>query len=290
MFVVSGASGQVGRAAAMSLVGAGHRVRALVIDEKEQAEWDALGQQSAVVDFNNADTLLRPLEGAEGVFLMLPPNYQAQAGYAQARSMLTGFVQALQLARPEKVVALSSIGAHRTSNLGLIEQSYIFEQVFKDNQVPACFLRPAWFMQNVAWQLPHAASSGKLESYLTPLDRKIPMTSAVDVGLKIAQLLVSNINAGILEIEGPSRYSPRDVAAVVANALGRPVSAVEIQRSEWRSRFIHEGTKDPAERIAMLDGFNSGWIDFEGGEIPHEIMSAAIENVVASAVQRIGLL
>ena len=29
---------------------------------------------------------------------------------------------------------------------------------------------------------------------------------------------------------------------------------------------LDEGKKHPKPRIEMLDGFNEGWIDFEGGE------------------------
>jgi NAD(P)H dehydrogenase (quinone) len=30
--------------------------------------------------------------------------------------------------------------------------------------------------------------------------------------------------------------------------------------------FTAQGMKDPIPRIQMLDGFNEGWIEFEGGE------------------------
>ena len=34
-------------------------------------------------------------------------------------------------------------------------------------------------------------------------------------------------------------------------------------RRDWEALFKAQGTVDPSARIDMLDGLNSGWIDFE---------------------------
>jgi NAD(P)H dehydrogenase (quinone) len=68
----------------------------------------------------------------------------------------------------------------------------------------------------------------------------------------------------ILEIEGPKRYSPNEAASLLRAAIGRPVSAYAVPRDQWEALFRAQGTAWPPPRIAMLDGFNSGWIDFEG--------------------------
>jgi hypothetical protein len=50
-----------------------------------------------------------------------------------------------------------------------------------------------------------------------------------------------------------------------------------VPRETWADLFVSQGMKDPQPRIRMLDGFNDGWIEFEGdaaaivkGEIPLE--------------------
>jgi hypothetical protein len=72
------------------------------------------------------------------------------------------------------------------------------------------------------------------------------------------------IDRRIVELEGPARVSPDDIAAAFSVALRRNVRAEPVPRSAWPARFGAEGTAWPAPRCEMLDGFNSGWIDFEG--------------------------
>jgi NAD(P)H dehydrogenase (quinone) len=55
-------------------------------------------------------------------------------------------------------------------------------------------------------------------------------------------------------------------ARTFAAILGRPVRAEEVPRETWGALFRSQGAKDPVPRIQMLDGFNQGWIAFEGDE------------------------
>ena len=41
--------------------------------------------------------------------------------------------------------------------------------------------------------------------------------------------------------------------------------AEAVPREKWGSIFRAQGMRDPIPRIQMLDGFNEGWIRFEGG-------------------------
>jgi NAD(P)H dehydrogenase (quinone) len=37
-----------------------------------------------------------------------------------------------------------------------------------------------------------------------------------------------------------------------------------VARETWGALFTGQGMKDPMPRVQMLDGFNEGWIEFEG--------------------------
>ncbi len=39
-----------------------------------------------------------------------------------------------------------------------------------------------------------------------------------------------------------------------------------VPRASWEALFRAQGMKNPVPRMQMLDGFNDGWIEFEGGE------------------------
>jgi NAD(P)H dehydrogenase (quinone) len=68
----------------------------------------------------------------------------------------------------------------------------------------------------------------------------------------------------VVELEGPERVSQHRIAAELAKALHGPVRAEAVPRESWEAIFRAQGMRDPIPRIRMLDGFNEGWIKFEG--------------------------
>jgi hypothetical protein len=70
----------------------------------------------------------------------------------------------------------------------------------------------------------------------------------------------------VVELEGPYRVTPEEIAATFADPPGHPVRTGAVPRETWESLFKSQGMKNPAPRIQMLDGFNEGWIEFESGE------------------------
>jgi len=138
------------------------------------------------------------------------------------------------------------------------------EQALGTLPLPVTFLRSAWFMENAAWDLPAARDTGVIPSFLQPLDRKIPMVGTADVGRVAAELLQDSRKGNrVVELEGPGRMSPDDIAAGYAHLLGRTVSSRAVPRDTWEALFRSQGMRNPTPRMRMLDGFNEGWITFE---------------------------
>ena len=53
----------------------------------------------------------------------------------------------------------------------------------------------------------------------------------------------------------------------------------------WEALFRSQGMKQPMPRIRMVDGFNEGWIDFEGGG-EHRRGAIALDAVIAGLVNK----
>jgi len=131
--------------------------------------------------------------------------------------------------------------------------------------MPITFLRPAWFMDNAAWDITAARASGIIPSFLQPLDRPLPMVASIDVGRTAAGLLQEKwIGHRIVELEGPRRVSPQDLAACLSTLLGREVRSHAVPRETWETLFRSQGMRNPTPRMRMLDGFNEGWLRFTG--------------------------
>ena len=266
MYAIMGITGQVGSAAALTLLVAKRPVRAMVRDANKGAAWAKRGCDVAIADINDAAALTAAFTGAEGVFVLIPPIFDPTPGYPEVRAIVAALKEALEAARPAKVVCLSTIGAQATQP-NLLNQLGIMEQVLGRLPVPIAFLRAGWFMENSAWDVVPALETGVIPSFLQPLNKPVPMVATADIGRVAAELLREHWSGRrIVELEGPHRITPNEIAVTFSKVLGRPVRTELVPRDSWEALFASQGMKNPAPRIQMLDGFNAGWIEFDGGE------------------------
>jgi hypothetical protein len=61
-----------------------------------------------------------------------------------------------------------------------------------------------------------------------------------------------------------------------------------VPRETWEPLFRSQGMKNPGPRIRMLDGFNEGWIEFEGGEAGSRKGNVAVGAVLKTLIERQG--
>ncbi|SAL04004.1 NmrA family protein [Caballeronia arationis] len=264
MYAITGITGQVGGALANALLEKNVAVRAVVRDADKGRAWAARGCDMALARMDDAASLAEAFRGAEGVFILPPPEFDPAPGFPEARAVIDAVKSALEAARPAKVVCLSTIGAQAEQS-NLLTQRTLMEEALGDLPMPVAFLRPAWFMENAAWDVASARDEGVIRSFLQPLDKPVPMIATADIGRVAAQMLMENWHGRrIVELEGPQRVTPNDIADTFARILGRPLRAEAVPRETWGALFRSQGTRDPMPRIQMLDGFNEGWIEFEG--------------------------
>ena len=262
MHAISGITGNVGGALARTLLADGQRVRAVVRDERKSRYWSALGCEVAIAEMEDPKGLTAAFTGAETAFILPPSEFDPLPGYPEARKVIDAVAAALLTARPARVVCLSTIGADATQD-NLLSQRTLMEATLSHLPMPVTFLRPGWFLENAALDVASARDTGVIHSFLAPLDRSFPMVATQDVGRVAAKLLQeSSHGKRVVQLEGPRRVSPNDIAAAFAKTLEKPVRAEIVPRESWESLFRSQGMKHPYPRMRMLDGFNEGWIDF----------------------------
>jgi len=288
MYAITGITGKVGGALAQTLLSANQPVRAVVRDPGRAQAWAERGCEVAAANLDDAASLAAAFEGVDGVFFLPPSEFDPLPGFPEARAVIDAVKTALKSAHPGKVVCLSTIGAQATQS-NLLTQRTLMEQALSELPMPVAFLRPGWFMENAAWDVGPARDEGVVHSFLQPLDKAVPMVATADVGRVAAQLLQETWSGKrVVELEGPQRVSPNDLAAAFAEILGRPVRAEAVPRETWGALFRAQGTKDPMPRIQMLDGFNEGWIDFEGDEATVVKGRVELETVLRGLVSQAG--
>jgi len=266
MHAITGITGNVGGAVARALLTAGHAVRAVIRDPRKAAVWEALGCDVSLADMNDAAALASAFKAASDVFVLLPPSFDPSPDFPETRAIVAALRRALAAARPGKVVCISTIGA-QAKRENLLTQLTIMEDSLGDLPMPITFLRPAWFMENCSWDVAPARDTRVISSFLQPLEKPVPMVATADVGRVAAELLQETwTGRRIIELEGPTRVTPNQIAATFAEIFSHPVQAEAVPRQTWEQLFKSQGMKHPEPRIHMLDGFNQGWIEFEQDE------------------------
>jgi len=284
MFAVMGVTGKVGGAVARHLRAAGAPVRAIVRDQAKGSVWAEAGCEVAIATLDDERSLAMAFAGASGVFAMLPPQFDPAPDFPVARRMIATLRNALATAQPERLVALSTVGAD-ASRPNLLNQLGLLEDALADLPGRTTFLRAAWFMDNAAGDLADARR-GTIRSHLQPTDRAIPMVASSDVGQCAADLLLAADAPAIVELEAVDRASPDQIAAAFARALGHDVRAEPVARDSWEAEFRAAGMTNPLPRMQMIDGFNQGWIDFVDRGAGGPKATTTIDQVIADIVAR----
>ena len=238
MYAITGITGQVGGTVARRLLAANLPVRAVVRDAIKGAAWAERGCEVAVADMNDTKALADAFTPADGVFVLIPPMFDPSPGFSEVRVILAALNEALGAAHPAKVVCLSTIGA-QVARPNLLTQLGIMEQMPGQLPMPIVFLRAGWFMENSAADVAPARMTGVVPSFLQPLDKPVPMIATADIG-RVAAELFQECWSGrrVIELEGPHRVTPNEIAAAFSKILGRHIRMEAVAPREVGG-FIH---------------------------------------------------
>jgi uncharacterized protein YbjT (DUF2867 family) len=262
MFLVMGITGKVGGATAEHLLARGRQVRALVRNREKASSWANRGVELVDGDWNEPAAIARALKGVEGAFVMLPAVWAPSPDYKEAKGVIANYVEALTKAAPPQLVALSSMGANRTSGLGMITALSLLEQGFRNLRSPVTFVRAGGFFENFLYGL-QVAQGGTLPVTYNPTNRKSTMVATNDIGAEVATLLTGPAWSGRRVVELGSMVSADEVAEQLGDVLTLDVKAVAVPRAGWAEAFeqfgIPKGRTGPAEE--MFEAVNSGWMD-----------------------------
>jgi uncharacterized protein YbjT (DUF2867 family) len=246
MYIILGGTGHIGSELARLLLDRGERVTVVMRSEKKRGAWEARGARVAVVDVHDVEALRRVFREGRRAFLLNPPAAASTDTAAEERKTAGAIVAALEGSGLEKVVAQSTYGARAGGNIGDLTVLYELEQALARQPIPATLLRGAYYLSNWDMSLETARNEGVVHTFF-PADFKLPMVAPRDIAHAAARLLTEPVErTGTHHVEGPERYSPGDVAAAFARALGRPVRAEPIPPARWMDALMGFGFSKPA--------------------------------------------
>lgn len=282
MYVISGATGNTGKVATKKLLQAGKKVRALVRSVEKAADLAALGAEVVAVELNDQAGLARALTGAQGLYLLSPPDMGSQSFLAERTRLLGSVAQVIKSASVPHVVFLSSVGGQHETGTGIIQTVHAGEVALQAAGVASTFVRAAYFVENWGAVLPVAKQDGVLPSFIAG-DQRVPMVSTADIGSLAAEALLEGPRGTrILELSGPKDVTPKEVAAVVSQILGRAIQLVEPPLDAIVPTFTSFGISADVASLfhGMYEGIRAGRVSFEGGRAEARRGSTSLEETL----------
>ncbi|WP_307868513.1 NmrA/HSCARG family protein [Umezawaea beigongshangensis] len=230
-----GATGKQGGSTARHLLERGWAVHALVRDPEHPAALALRAGGATLVrgDMDDADSLRAAMSGAHGVFSVQTPLGEAGVPGEERHGKLVADVAAE--VGVEHFVHSSVGGAERPEGVHWREAKLRIEERIRENGLPATFLRPAYFMENLANDMFPPTLVGDELVYRRGLAVGVPlqMISAADNGFFAADAFDdpdTHLGASI-DLAG-DELTGDEIAAVFQRHTGVPTRFESIPMAE----------------------------------------------------------
>jgi NAD(P)H dehydrogenase (quinone) len=234
--LVSGATGDTGRAAVRQSLALGLQVRGMArgIDSRSE-NLKIIGAEIVTGDLMEIDTIRAAMEGVDAAYFVWP----VKEGLIQAA---VNFAQAAREAGVSTIINLSQRSANRHSKSWSCRDSFITEQVLNWSGLSVIHLRPTYFLEWLLypWQLPFLRQG----SLRLPAGkgRHSPI-AAEDQGRAVAALLQNPRDhiGQTIPLSGPVEMDHEQMAAELSEALGRKITYVDLPIDEYCASIASMG-------------------------------------------------
>lgn len=254
MDIILGATGHVGSNVAKNLMALGEHITVVTHNPDKILEWTTPRSEVACVDIHDTNALNKVFCGGQKLFFLNPPaNPELDDAIKEEKMTVYSILEALKNSNIQKVVAESTYGAQPGDGIGDLGVLHEMEVGLKELGIPTTVIRAAYYMSNWDYSLESARTDGVITS-LYPEDFKLPMVAPEDLGEVAAKLLTNDEHDNeIVYVEGPERYSAKDVADAFAKYLNKDVRVNVVEEDQWISSLMEMGfSRVAAESMAAM--------------------------------------
>lgn len=241
--LVIGATGRFASLVVPELARRGARVRALIRDPAKIGVAKGSGISEAVIgDLRNRESLDEAVRGVDGVFHIGPAFAPDEAALGIT------LVEAAKRAGVRKFV-FSSVAQPTNIRLKNHASKIPVEDALYSSTLDYTILHPVNFMQNIASAWPSIVETGVFSEPF-PKTAKVARVDYRDVAEVAAIALTSDrLSHATLELAAEGRPTREEIAALMSEALGRPIAAGEPSFETW-AKAIRHGYTD--RELALL--------------------------------------
>ena len=287
MFAITGATGNTGGVIAEKLLAQGAKVRVIGRDATRLARLVQKGAEAFVADVTDGAALTRAFEGAEAVYVMVPPNSGSTDFRAYQERVSDALASALAKASGSRAVVLSSVGADKPDKTGPVVGLHNLEQKLNGIAgLKAVYLRAGYFMENLLPQTEVIQNFGTVAGPVRP-DLPLPVIATRDIGGVAAGLLLSPDFAGkeARELLGQRDVKYQEVASVIGKAIGKPDLAYsQLPPQQLKPALVQMGmSSNMADLLLeMAEALNSGYMAALEPRTARNTTPTSLESFVAA--------
>jgi uncharacterized protein YbjT (DUF2867 family) len=233
MYLVIGATGNVGSEVVKQLLAAGKKVRVFTRDASKAAAWD--GQvEVAIGDLTSPETYAQAALGIEGIFLM---------NGALDGEIFRQLIAAVKAQGNPRVVFLSTLFAgFPESRIGQLHKDK--EDVIRSSGLPGRFVRAGAFMTNAYQWLGTIKAEGAVYSAMG--EGKVAPVAADDIAAVAVHALTDpSLTPEIFEVTGGALLTIPEQVGILADAANRPIRCVDVSTEAAIQGLVDIGTPAP---------------------------------------------
>lgn len=233
MYLVTGATGNVGREVVSQLLANGEKVRVFTRDAAKVARWgDRV--EVAIGDFTQVESFAQAVAGVEGAFIM---NGALDGGV---------FRQLIAVAKAQgnpRIVFLSTLFAGSSeSSIGQLHKDK--EDVIRASGLSAKFVRAGSFMTNAYQWLGTIKGEGIVHNSMGT-GKTAPIAPEDIAAVVVHALTSAEPSPEIFEVTGSELLSVPEQVAILAQAVGKPIRSVDVPTEAAVQNLLRAGLPAP---------------------------------------------
>ncbi|WP_419996069.1 NAD(P)H-binding protein [Streptomyces boninensis] len=250
MIVITTPTGQIGSQTLDRLLAEPGAAPAVRVIARDPARLPArVRERVEVVQGSHADpdVLDTAYDGADAVLWLTPPPLTAPELEPHFRDFTLPTCAAIERHAVGRVVGVSTLGRGVAKRAGHITAALAMDELIERTGVPYRALCMPGFMENLLPQAPAITAESCFRTPV-PLDHRLPTCATRDIAAVAARLLLDGSWNGQEDVPvlGPEDLSPREMAAVMSEVLGREIRAEAVSVEAYRAGMLAHGASEAA--------------------------------------------
>jgi uncharacterized protein YbjT (DUF2867 family) len=256
--LVTGATGDTGRATIDELLARGHQVRALAHGQDDRSKkLQERGVEVVFGDLLDFGQVRAALDGVQRAYFVYP----IRPGILQASAY---FAQAAKEAGIDGIVNMSQKSAREDAKSHAATDHWLSERVFDWSGLTVAHIRPTYFAEWLLYLAPMIKAGLLHVPFGTGKHAPI---AALDQGRVIAGILEEPAphKGGIYPLFGPVEYTYEETARVLSRVLGKNVQYKQVNFEEFSKTLQASGKSAGRENSFLFQHLKEVAIDHQNG-------------------------